>query len=197
MKRLLLPLTAAAVLAVGLLAAWLTMAHWYRPWMPAALGRAVFPLEHVAEVREAAARNALDPALVAAVIYTESRFNDSVESRRGAVGLMQIMPSTAEEIARQSGGTRFEPADLSVPRVNILYGCFYLRRLLDHYGGSLVAALAAYNAGAANVDKWVAGPSVHGLSVADIPFTETRTYVARVLRLRDIYRHIYAASLNG
>ena len=64
---------------------------------------------------------------------------------------MQVLPSTAEEIARKSGGITFVPSDLDTPRVNILYGCFYLRRLLDRFHGSRVEALAAYNAGETNV----------------------------------------------
>jgi len=196
MRRLVLLLVLAVVLAAGLLTARATLSHWYRVWMPAALGRIAFPLRHTDELRAAAQRNHLDPALVAAVIYAESRFDDHVESRQGAVGLMQVLPSTAQEIARQSGGLTFVASDLDTPRVNILYGCYYLRRLLDRYDGSAVEALAAYNAGSANVDAW-AGSASHGeLTVAQIPFAETRAYVSRVLQMRDIYRHAYGAILG-
>jgi soluble lytic murein transglycosylase len=197
MRRLGLLLLLVVVLAAGTAAAWTTASHWYRAWMPVALGRIAFPLRHTADVRVAAARNRLDPALVAAVIYAESRFNDRVKSRQGAVGLMQVLPSTAREIARRSGGLTFVTSDLDTPRVNILYGCYYLRYLLDRYGGSLLAALAAYNAGASNVDAWLAGAAGGELTVARIPFVETRAYVSGVLRLRDIYRHVYGAALGG
>jgi soluble lytic murein transglycosylase len=195
MRRLVLFALLVVVLVAGLLGAWATLSHWYRAWMPAGLGRMAFPLRHTADLRAAAGRNQLDPALVAAVIYAESRFDDHVESRQGAVGLMQVLPSTAEEIARQSGGLTFTASDLDTPRVNILYGCYYLRRLLDRFGGSTVEALAAYNAGAANVEAWV-GSAGGELTVAQIPFVETRAYVSRVLELRHIYRHAYGAVLG-
>ena len=194
-RRVVVAVALVALLAVGLFVAWLTISDWYRPWMPSTIGRLGFPLQHVADIRTAAQRNRLDPALVAAVIYVESRFDQSVESRSGAVGLMQVMPATAEDIARTSGGITFVLSDLDTPRINILYGCFYLRRLLDQFQGSLVDTLAAYNAGAGNVDKWMAAHG-HTLREVDIPFGETRAYVERVLALRTVYRHIYGAQLG-
>jgi soluble lytic murein transglycosylase len=185
----------AAVLLAGVFVAWATVSDWYRPWMPSAVGRLGFPLHYVADIRSAAQRNHLDPALVAAVIYAESHFDQNVQSRSGAVGLMQVMPATAQEIARKSGGVTFVTSDLGTARINILYGCFYLRRLLDQYQGSIVETLAAYNAGAGNVDAWVRA-SGHALRTADIPFGETRKYVERVLSVRAIYRHIYGARLG-
>jgi soluble lytic murein transglycosylase len=194
-RRVVVAITVLVVLVVGLLAAWLTISDWYRTWMPSSVGRLGFPLHYVQDIRSAAQRNHLDPALVAAVIYAESHFDQSVRSRSGAVGLMQVMPATAQEIAHKSGGVAFVTSDLDTPRINILYGCFYLRRLMDQYHGSLVETLAAYNAGSGNVDQWVA--SLGGaLRVADIPFGETRTYVERVLSLRTVYRHIYGAQLG-
>ena len=195
-RRLVVFCALLAVVLVGVLTAVFTLPHWYRPWMPSSVGQLGFPLRHVADVRAAAERNHLDPALVAAVIYVESRFDDSVESRSGAVGLMQVLPSTAEEIARKSGGSAFVPSDLNTPRVNILYGCFYLRRLLDSYHGSLVEALAAYNAGEAHVSEWLraAGGT---LTITGIPYPETRLYVQKVLAVRTIYRHIYGAQLGS
>lgn len=195
MRRLVAVLGLVVVLAVAGVAAVTTMDRWYRPWMPAGVGKLGFPLEHADAVRAAAQRNDLDPALVAAVIYTESRFDEGVRSSRGAVGLMQVLPSTATEIARKSGGVTFVAADLGTPRINILYGCFYLRHLLERFDGSLVEALAAYNAGAATVEEWLADSSTGRLVAADIPYEETRSYVERVLRLRAIYRHVYGAQL--
>jgi len=162
---------------------------------PAWYLRAVYPLAHADAIRAAAARNRLDPALVAAVIYEESRFRDDVSSHQGAVGLMQVLPSTAQEIARKTGGTDFVVTDLTDPRVNVLYGCYYLRELLDRYGGDKVAAIAANNAGESNGDAWL---SVAGgkLTTADIPFSETRDYVAAVLRLQRTYRRAWGASLG-
>jgi soluble lytic murein transglycosylase len=190
-----LPLFVVALVVVaGAVTAWLTLPRWYSTWMPAEVGRTAFPLEHVDVVREAAGRHRLDPALVAAVIYVESGFDATVESDRGAIGLMQVMPATAGEIALRTDGYRFTEADLRVPRVNVRYGCYYLRRLLQRYDGSVVCALAAYNAGAGNVDEWLT--SCAGvLRPAAIPFRETRLFVEKVLRSRAIYRHVYGPQL--
>src|SRR4030095_10660074 len=95
----------------------------------------------------------VDASLIAAVIYAESRFQDQT-SHAGARGLMQITPDTANDIERRSGGTTFEVKDLSDPQINISYGTYYLRELLQRYDGNKVAALAAYNAGPGNADAW-------------------------------------------
>jgi len=161
---------------------------------PAWYLRLVYPLTHDGAINVAAAKNDLDPALVAAIIYQESKFRDDVSSHQGAVGLMQVLPSTAQEIARKTGGTQFVIGDLTDARVNILYGCYYLRQLLDKYDGDAVAAVAAYNAGQGNVDAWLS-TSGGKLRVEDIPFTETRQYVADVLELRKLYRRAYGDRL--
>jgi soluble lytic murein transglycosylase len=111
---------------------------------------------------------------------------------------MQILPSTALDIAHTTGGTGFVVGDLDDPRVNILYGCYYLRLLLDHYHGSLVEAVAAYNAGSGQVDEWAASAAARHQSfrTSDILFSETRNYVSDVLRLRTIYRHAYGHDLR-
>ena len=157
--------------------------------------RGVYPLSHVAAIRAAARKNHLDPALVAAIIYEESRFHDDVSSHQGAVGLMQVMPATAQDIARRTGGTGFVVTDLTDARVNVLYGCYYLRQLLDHYHGSVTAAVAAYNAGQGNVDAWLSTTGGK-LTPQAIPFSETRDYVEHVLSLRKLYRRAYGAQLG-
>lgn len=166
--------------------------------MPAWYARRIYPLRHAAIIREAADRNGVDPALVAAIIYEESRFQGGSTSPQGAVGLMQVLPSTAQEIARSTGGREFVVGDLTDPRVNVLYGSHYLRSLLDRYNGSWVAAVAAYNAGQGNVDAWLrkARSDRRSLTVAALPFPETRAYVRDVLRLEPVYRRAYAAELG-
>jgi len=139
--------------------------------------RARYPLRYEHIVRGHAANYRLDPALVAAVIYQESKFRPEARSDSGAVGLMQLLPETAKGIAMRTGGSRFEVDDLLDPEINIRYGCWYLRHLLDKYG-SLDRALAAYNGGQGNVDRGV-------------QFPETRHYVDRVLDLRDVYARAY------
>ena len=104
--------------------------------LPAWYVRLVYPLKYSSEIGAAARRNGLNPALVAAVVYKESAFDAATTSPAGAVGLMQVLPSTAEEIARQSGGKEYVLRDLQRPGVNVLYGSYYLRRLLDRYGGN-------------------------------------------------------------
>src|SRR5688572_13995250 len=112
------------------------------------------PLRHDDIIRQQAADKGVDASLIAAVIYTESRFRDQT-SPVGAKGLMQLMPATADYIARKSGGTEFERGDLATPQINIAYGSWYLRYLLRKYGGNETFALAAYNAGEGKVDEWV------------------------------------------
>jgi soluble lytic murein transglycosylase len=154
------------------------------------------PLQYPAIIRRQAAAEHLDPALVAAVIYAETKF-DSRRSPTGAEGLMQIEPRTARFLARASGGARFTASDLWKPAVNIAYGSYYLRYLLDRFG-SLPLALAAYNAGETNVDSWVAkARRRHAvLRISGIPFPETRAYVERVLQAREDYRSTYSEQLG-
>jgi soluble lytic murein transglycosylase len=111
---------------------------------------------------------------------------------------MQILPSTAYFIAHLSGGTRFTASDLATPSVNVAYGSYYLRYLLDHYGGNEMLALAAYNGGVANVDGWVARADAAGsrLTLAGIPFGETRAYVQRVMDAQQAYRTTYPRELG-
>ena len=111
------------------------------------------PLRHDDIIRQQAADKNVDASLIAAVIYTESRFRDQT-SHAGAKGLMQIMPETADYIARKSGGTQFTRADLATPQINIAYGTWYLRYLLDKYEGNTILTLAAYNGGEGKVDEW-------------------------------------------
>jgi soluble lytic murein transglycosylase len=155
------------------------------------------PLQHEDIIRQQARDKNLDPALIAAVIYQESKFSDRTSSA-GAKGLMQILPATAQFIAHKSGGTAFELRDLATPQINISYGSWYLRYLIDRYDGNQTLAIAAYNAGETNVDKWVraAGGDKHFDPSADIPFPETRHYVANVRQHRKDYRSKYAKELG-
>jgi len=149
------------------------------------------PLRHEDIIRQQAREKDVDAALIAAVIYAESKFDDRTSSA-GARGLMQITPEAANDIERHSGGTTFELGDLSDPEINIRYGTFLLRELLERYDGDAAAALAAYNAGPGNADRW--GGS--DLTVQDIPFPETRAYVEDVLDKQRAYREKYARELG-
>jgi peptidoglycan lytic transglycosylase len=155
------------------------------------------PLAYQDVIRQQAAEKHLDPALIAAVIYAETKF-DSRTSSAGAQGLMQLLPQTAEFLAHRSGATTFRVSDLGTPQVNIAYGSYYLRYLLNEYHGSKVLALAAYNGGETNVDGWLATAHARGqrLTISRIPFPETRAYVERVLSAQRAYRRTYPTQLG-
>jgi soluble lytic murein transglycosylase len=156
-----------------------------------AIKELTLPLHHEDVIRQQANEKGVDAALIAAVIYAESKFEDQ-ESSAGARGLMQITPEAAATIAKNSEATSFELKDLGDPEINIRYGTFLLHELLERYDGDEAAALAAYNAGPGNADKWGGAD----LSVEDIPFPETRAYVEEVLEKRDEYRRKYAKELG-
>ncbi len=155
------------------------------------------PLSDTAIIRKQAAEKHLDPALIAAVIYAESKFEPRPSSA-GAEGLMQILPETAYYLAHLSGGHSFTAADLATPEINVAYGSYYLRYLLDHYEGNEMLAIAAYNGGLTNVDRWVAQARASGrsLAISAIPFPETREYVQRVLDAQQEYRETYSRELG-
>jgi soluble lytic murein transglycosylase len=189
-RRLALGLV-AILAAVGLVAA-------LTPWLDRAVQEVSLPLRHEDIIRQQAGDKGLDPALIAGVIYAESRFRDQT-SHAGAKGLMQIMPQTADYIARKSGGTAFVQGDLATPQINIAYGSWYLRYLMDRYDGRSVLALAAYNAGEGKVDEWRAQAADRGESFSvsrHIPYEETRDYVRRVLQARAEYRREYPRELG-
>lgn len=159
--------------------------------------RAVYPLQYDDAIRASSRDNDLDPALVAAIIYAESRFDPGARSEHGALGLMQVLPETAEQIAGETGGVDFVTGDLTDPEVNVRYGTYYLRTVLDLFDGDEVAAVAAYNAGAGAVQGWVdeARAAGHDLRLSDIPYEETRAYVRSVLEARSAYRQTYGDRL--
>jgi soluble lytic murein transglycosylase len=176
-SRLVLGMAVVAALAVAFGTIHFAQPAWYeRLWHPFRYQEIV--LGHARNYR-------LDPALLAAVIYQESKFHADARSDRGAVGLMQLLPATAEGIAARTGGARFVASDLYDPEINVRYGAWYLRHLLDKYGSEQLA-LAAYNAGQANVDRWLARR-------LPIQFAETRDFVDRVERLKRTYHHAYAS----
>lgn len=172
----------AAVLVIGLL---------LRGTIDKAIQELTLPLKHEDVIRQQAREKDVDAALIAAVIYSESKFSESTSSA-GARGLMQITRDAANDIERHSGGTTFRFSDLSDPEINIRYGTFLLRELLDRYEGDEAAALAAYNAGPGNADEW--GGS--NLTVEGIPFPETRAYVEEVLEKQREYREEYPRELG-
>jgi soluble lytic murein transglycosylase len=182
------------IVVIGLLILGVVLAM---PTFQRAVDELGLPLQDQSIIRQQAAEKHLDPALIAGVIYAETKF-DARSSSAGAQGLMQLMPETAQFLARRSGAHTFTTADLSAPEVNIAYGSYYLRYLIDRYHGNTMLALAAYNAGEANVDRWVtaAKDAGHSLTIDEIPFPETRAYVQRVFQAQQRYRHTYPSQLG-
>lgn len=167
------------------------------PLFRRAVNDLTLPLAYSDVIRQQAAQKHLDPGLIAAVIYAETKF-DPRPSSAGAEGLMQILPRTAEFLARRSGATTFQVSDLATPQVNIAYGSYYLRYLLDRYNGQEMLALAAYNGGETNVDRWLAQEHQQGrsLTVSEIPFAQTQAYVEKVLHAQQQYRQAYPSELG-
>jgi soluble lytic murein transglycosylase len=157
-----------------------TEPRWYQ--------RLRYPLRYEEIVVGHAENYRLEPQLVAAVIYQESKFDADAVSASGAVGLMQLLPATAQGIADRTGGSGWRERDLVNPELNVRYGSWYLRHLLDKYDDEELA-LAAYNAGQSNVDRW----QEEGVG---IQFAETRHYVERIEELKAVYADAYRSELG-
>lgn len=145
-----------------------------------------YPLDYQQIIEQRSREYALDPYLVSAVIYSESRFKPDAVSPKGAVGLMQIMPDTGEWISGKIGIDDYTHSMLYDPDTNIRLGCWYLRYLYERFLGDMDKVLAAYNAGPRNVENWAgAGP------LKNIPFPETENYLKIVARNYYIYKGLY------
>ena len=158
--------------------------------VPDAVMRTIYPLRYEATIREASEKNDLEPAFVAAVIYTESRFRPGAESHKDAYGLMQLLPQSARFIQRQSG----IEGDYRDPQVNIKLGTWFLGYLNDRYDGDERFMLAAYNSGEGSVDAWTSEKSFD--IEKDIPYKETREYVDQALEAQKTYRDLYGKDLQ-
>ena len=153
-----------------------------------------YPMRYEQEIRAAAAEFSLDPAYVASVVLAESSFDPQAVSSDGAIGLMQIVPSTGEWIAGKFDEA-FDVQNLYDPAVNLRYGCWYLRFLLDRYDGDMRTASTAYHQGQGRVDEWLKNPeySEDGKTLSVISSSVTDTYVNRILDNYEHYQELYAA----
>lgn len=144
--------------------------------------RRMYPLRYKELVVRYAGEYQLDPYLVCAVIWVESKFDSRATSHRGARGLMQIIPATGQWVAKKLGIQEYDDDSLYNPAINIRIGCWYLDNLRKQFNGNMDLALAAYNGGSGNVEKWLKDPrySKDGKGLDDIPFKETKDFVARV-----------------
>ena len=151
-----------------------------------------YPMTYAPEIRAAAAEFSLDPAYVASVVLAESSFNAEAVSSAGAIGLMQIMPSTGEWIAGKLDDA-FDVQRLYEPSVNLRYGCWYLRFLLDRYDGDMRTASTAYHQGQGRVDEWLQDPeySQDGRTLTAISSAVTDTYVSRIMESYEHYKELY------
>lgn len=159
--------------------------------LPETVQKITHPLRYETQIQQAAQQNGLEPAFVAAVVYTESRFRPDAVSSENAFGLMQLLPETASFVQQRSG----IQGDYRDPGVNLSLGSWYLEYLGEKYEGQERLTLAAYNAGEGRVDGWI---SREGFDIEeDIPFQETHEYVDNVLEARDVYRDLYGEDLSG
>lgn len=157
------------------------------------IGRKLYPIYFEQEIRQSAAKHNIDPFLIAAIIRVETNYKHHLESSKGALGLMQLMPDTAEWIVESTNLGPHTQEDLLKADVNINLGSWYLSWLNKHYNGNLIYAIAAYNAGQGNVNKWKQTNLWDGSQerIDQIPFGETRHYVQRVIYYYEKYTKLY------
>lgn len=154
----------------------------------------VYPQQYSEQVSKNAAEFGVDEALIYSVIRTESGFRPEVESHAGAVGLMQLMPSTFEWLQeRLDGSVTHTAAELTDPDVNVRYGTYFLSMLMEMYGGDVRTIAAAYNAGTATVDTWLGESqySSDGRHLSNIPYEETARYADKVSETYEMYKQLY------
>lgn len=153
-----------------------------------------YPQKYSESVSRYAAEFQVDEPLVYAVIRTESGFREDVESYAGAIGLMQLMPSTFEWLQEKlDGGVIYTSESLKTADINIRYGTYFLSLLLERYDGNISTACAAYNAGITNVDEWLGDSrySADGHTLTTAPYAETQSYIERIEKAEQLYRELY------
>jgi len=161
--------------------------------LPAEYWHGLFPRPYWDALRRYSDENGLDPYLVAALIRQESEFNPEAISHANAYGLMQLLPRTGKGEAKKQGLQHYTTDSLLDPTTNIELGTHYFRQMVDHFGGQIEYALAAYNAGEERVEDWRASGTYRDIDefVESIPFTETREYVQAIVRNAEVYKRVY------
>jgi soluble lytic murein transglycosylase len=161
--------------------------------LPQPYWEGLFPRPYWDALRQYSEANGLDPYLVASLIRQESEFNPGAVSRANAYGLMQLLPATGKGTAKQVGLHNYKTDSLLDPTINIELGTKYFREMVDHFGGQVEYALAAYNAGSSRVETWRSSGSYRDIEefVESIPFTETREYVQAIMRNAEVYKRVY------
>jgi soluble lytic murein transglycosylase len=158
------------------------------------IGKKLYPIYYQEEIGQSAAKHQITPFLIAAIIRVETNFESDARSHKGAIGIMQLMPDTAAWIVKTTNSNELKTEDLLKPAININLGSWYLQWLIKHYDGNLLYAIAAYNAGQGNVNKWKQNDIWNGTEndIEQIPFGETRHYVKKVLYYHQKYQDLYA-----
>ncbi|WP_407308447.1 lytic transglycosylase domain-containing protein [Desulfosporosinus sp. SB140] len=158
-----------------------------------ALEKVLYPYPNQKIVEKYAAQYGVDPLFVVAIIREESKFFPQSQSHKGAIGLMQLMPTTAQSIAESLGDKKYTNEDLLNPEKNIQYGTWYLSSLEKVFSNNLILVIAAYNGGRGHVQEWIATGQIdpNNIRQEDIPFKETRDYVSRVLKSYQKYIRLY------
>lgn len=151
----------------------------------------IYPLKYEESVIRYATEYNVDPYLVASVIKVESNFSPKAVSTQGAIGLMQLMPETALWAAEKMGIQNIDISDINNPDLNIRIGTWYLASLLNEFDDNIILALAAYNGGRGNVAEWQAQGSFEEKTIDEIPFSETRNFVAKVIKSYEWYKRLY------
>lgn len=152
-----------------------------------------YPIKYQELVHQYAKQYDLQEPMVYALIRTESKFDPYAVSETGACGLMQIQRATAEDCAKELNMVSFSSDDLFEPETNIRIGCYYFSKLLKQFNGNKSLAIAAYNGGPGNIQKWMqeeAYTDENG-ALIHIPFSETRNYVTRVTKAYEVYCSLY------
>lgn len=153
----------------------------------------IYPMKYTEYVEKAAEVTEVDKLLIYSIIKAESGFKENVKSSSGAIGLMQIMLPTAQEIAQKMENQDLTEAQLYEPEINIMIGTMYFATLLETYDNNINLAIIAYNAGMGNVNSWLENGIIneYGTDIENIPFEETKMYVKKILQNYEIYKEIY------
>lgn len=153
----------------------------------------IYPRDYQEQVEKYAKQNNVDPLLIYSIIKAESNFNPEVVSKSNAMGLMQLMESTAVEMANKLEDPIESKDELFLPEKNIMIGTKYFAELMKRYNGNMLLALTAYNAGIGNVDEWIEDGIIRkdGSDIENIPYQETNRYVRKIVRDYKIYYRLY------
>ncbi len=173
--------------------------QWDRETAPVEIGKLLYPMPYLDAINRAAKEFDVDPRYLAAMMREESHFRQTVASSAGARGLMQVMPETGRWIAQNIGMKSFDTKMLLDPEVNIRLGAWYIRFLLDRFGDDFALVSGAYNAGAGRMNEWRERFQNNDLDefIEQLPFSETRRHIKKVMHTYDVYRELYEDGESG